>query len=525
MPYSALLGWLLLAAAPPVRTVEADVVLVGGTLYDGSGAAGRVGDLAIKGDRIVVVGTFRTAGKVRRVDVRGLAVAPGFIDLHTHSDYPLQRNGTRDSLSYLYQGVTTQVTGNCGFGPADVEAYFRALEKGGVGTNVAHLVPHNAVREKVMKNANRAPSADELKQMEALVERELHVGAWGFSTGLIYTPGSYAQTDELIALARVSGRSGGLYVSHIRGEGVGVLSAIDEALRIGRSAGVSVHISHLKASGRKAWGKSADIVALIARARKTGQEVSADQYPYLASSTSLAATLIPPRYREGTARDFQERLRDPDLGPAIRMAIAAALEARDGGASVRIAQYRGRPGWQGKDLATIAKEEKKPAVEIVLEIERNGGAGVVNFGMNEEDVRLIMKQPFVATASDGSSKIPDNSTVPHPRSYGTFPRKIGRYALQYKVITLEHALRSATGLPADILKLPQRGYLRAGCFADVVVFDPAGFHDKATYEKPHQYSEGVRYLFVNGKLAIKEGMATGALAGRVLRKNAVPRRK
>jgi N-acyl-D-amino-acid deacylase len=246
---------MLLAVAPPVVTVEADVVLVGGTLHDGTGAPGRVGDLAIKGDRIVAVGAFHTAGKVRQIDARGLVVAPGFIDLHTHSDYPLQNKATRGSLSYLYQGVTTQVTGNCGFGPADVEAYFRALEKGGVGTNVIHLVPHNAVREKVMKNANRAPAADELKRMEELVERGMKAGAWGFSTGLIYTPGSYARTDELIALARVASRSGGLYASHIRDEGVGVLSAIDEALRIGRSAGASVHISHLKASGRKAWGK------------------------------------------------------------------------------------------------------------------------------------------------------------------------------------------------------------------------------------------------------------------------------
>jgi N-acyl-D-aspartate/D-glutamate deacylase len=518
----SLLAYVLLAAPPPVAPldkVEADVVLQGGTIHDGTGAPGRVGDLAIKGDRIIALGAFRVAGKPRRIDARGLIVAPGFIDLHTHSDFPLQRKATRGSLSYLYQGVTTAVTGNCGFGPADVDAYFRALEKGGVGTNVIHLIPHNAVREKVMKNANRAPAADELKRMEELVEQGMKAGAWGLSTGLIYTPGSFARTDELIALARVSGRYGGLYASHIRDEGVGVLSALDEALRIGQSAEVGVHISHLKASGRRAWGKSVDIVAAIARARKSGQAVSADQYPYIASSTSLAATLIPPRFREGDARDFQARLRDPDVGPLIRKAIETGIKVRNNGASVRIAQYSTQKAWQGKDLATIAKAEKRPAVEIVLEIERHGGAAVVNFGMSEEDVRLIMKQPFVATASDGSSKVPDNSTVPHPRSYGTFPRKIGRYALEEKVITLEHALRSATGLPADILKLSHRGYLRAGWYADVVVFDPSGFRDKATYEKPHQYAEGVRYLFVNGKPVIDGGKATGVLAGRVLRRN------
>ncbi len=438
--------------------------------------------------------------------------------------FPFNGRRRAGSLSYLYQGVTTAVTGNCGFGPADVGGYFRALEKGGVGTNVIHLVPHNDVRKAVMKNANRAPGADELKRMEELVEHGMNAGAWGLSTGLIYTPGSYARTDELIALARTAGRHGGLYASHIRDEGVGVLTAINEALRIGKSAEVSVHLSHLKASGRRAWGKSADIVALIAKARKAGQVVSADQYPYIASSTSLAATLIPPRFREGDARDFQARLRDPDLGPRIRKAIESRIKARSDGASVRIAQYNARPAWQGKDLAAITKEEKRSAVEIVLEIQRNGGAAVVNFGMSEEDVRFIMKQPFVATASDGSSKVPDKSTFPHPRSYGTFPRKIGRYAIKEKIISLEHAVRSATGLPADILKLPERGYLRAGWFGDVVIFNPASFLDRATYDKPHQYAEGVRYLFVNGTLAIEEGKATGALAGKVLRKNASARR-
>jgi N-acyl-D-aspartate/D-glutamate deacylase len=472
--------------------------------------------VALRKDRIVAVGTFTVAGRPRILDARGLVVAPGFIDLHTHSDYPLQAARTRQNRAYLTQGVTTVVTGNCGFGPADVAGYFRALEKGKVGTNVIHLIPHNTVRRQVMKNANRAPTAAELKRMEALVEQAMTDGAWGISTGLIYNPGTYARTDELIALAKVAGRHGGFYASHIRTEGVAVLSAIDEALKIGKAAELPVHISHVKASGKPAWGKSPDIVALVERARKAGQLVTADQYPYTASSTSLGATVIPPRYREGEKADFEARLRDPDTGPAVRAAIAKQLADR-GADRLRIARYPPKPAWRGKDLATIARAGKYDLVDLVLQIERNGGAQIVNFGMSEEDVRVLMKRPWVATASDGASLVPAADTAPHPRSYGTFPRKIGRYALGDNIVSVQQAIRSASGLPADILRLPGRGYLKEGHFADVVVFDPKTFRDKATYDRPHQYSTGVRWLFVNGVAAIEDGKPTSALPGRVLR--------
>jgi N-acyl-D-aspartate/D-glutamate deacylase len=505
----------LLRAADP--GVAADFVLRGATLHDGSGAPGVVGDLAIRGDRIVAVGRFAVAGSPRTLDARGLVVAPGFIDLHTHSDYPLQEAATRANLCYLLQGVTTVVTGNCGSGPVDVAAYYKSLETGKVGSNVAHQVPHNAVRRAVMKNVNRAPTAAELRRMEQLVEQGMRDGAWGLSTGLIYNPGTYSRTDELIALARVAARHGGFYASHIRDEGAGVLVALEEALTIGREAGLPVHISHLKASGRKAWGMAADEVALITRARQAGQAVTADQYPYAASSTNLAATLIPARYREGERKDFLARLQDPEQGPAIRAAVEERLRACDGGRRIRIAHYAPRPAWQGKDLEAVALAEKKTPLEVVLEIERNGGAQIINFSMSEEDVRLIMKQPWVATASDGGSTVPAAGTVPHPRSYGCFARKVGRFAVEDKVVSLEHALRSASGLPADILRLPERGYLKPGYFADVVVFDPETFRDRATYDKPHQYATGVRYLFVNGQLAVSEGKFTGALAGKVLR--------
>jgi N-acyl-D-amino-acid deacylase len=514
---SSLYPLLMCVILPGEPAVEADVVLRGATLHDGSGAAGVVGDVAIRGERIVAVGHFAVAGQPRQLDAKGLIVAPGFIDLHTHSDYPLQRETTRANRCYLHQGVATVVTGNCGSGPVDTAKYFQILESGKIGTNVLHQVPHNDVRQRVMKNANRAPTADELRQMEALVDRAMRDGAWSLSTGLIYNPGTYAKTDELIALARVAARHGGFYASHIRDEGTGVLGAINEALTIGREAGLPVHISHLKASGRRAWGLAADEIALIDKARKSGQSVSADQYPYVASSTSLKATLIPTSFREGSEKEYVARLNDAEQLARLRPLLERGIQQHQGGQSIRIARYRPQPAWQGKDLAAVAGSEKKPVADIVLEIERHGGAQIVHFGMSEEDVRLFMRQPFVATASDGASMMPSADTVPHPRSYGCFPRKIGRYAIEDKIIPLEHAIRSASGLPADILHLPQRGYLKPGYFADVVVFDPQTFRDTATFDKPHQYATGVRYLFVNGQLAIDNGKFTDVLAGKVLR--------
>jgi N-acyl-D-aspartate/D-glutamate deacylase len=508
----------LLVADQPTA-VEADVLIRGVTIYDGSGKPGFRGDIALKGERIVGVGVVRTAGQPRIVDGTGLAAAPGFIDLHTHCDTgtpPLTDPVGRANLCYLRQGVTTVVTGNCGSGPADVGAYFKALETGRIGTNVIHQVPHNAVRQKVMGNANRAPTADELHRLESVVEQGMRDGAWGLSTGLYYTPGAYANLAELIALARVAARHGGHYASHMRDEGNGLLASIDETLTIGREAGLPVHISHLKAFGPRNWGKAPDAISLITAARGRGQVVTADQYPYTASSTSLAAELIPPRFREGTGKDFVARLEDPVQGARLREAVAGRIRELKAGASTRIARYAQNPAWQGKTLDDLAHADNKDVLDLVLEIERRGGAQIVNFSMSEEDVRLIMRQPFVATASDGSSQVPGN-TVPHPRSYGCFARKIGRYAIEQQVIPVEVAVRSASGLPAEILRLADRGLLKAGYYADLVVFDPATYRDQATFDRPHQYAAGVRHLYVNGVPAIEDGRYTRALAGRVLR--------
>jgi N-acyl-D-amino-acid deacylase len=414
------------------------------------------------------------------------------------------------------QGVTTVVTGNCGAGPVDVAEYLKRMEKLGIGSNVIHQVPHNALRAKVMGNANRLPTDRELQMMEDLVDRGMRDGAWGLSTGLIYNPGTYAKTDELIALAKVAGRHGGFYASHIRNESTEVLAALEEILLIAHKAGLRVHISHIKVSGRRAWGKAPEMVALIRRQRSKGVKVTADQYPYVASSTSLTATVIPAKYREGSAKDMLARLDDAELGPRMRKAIESQIDGRQGGRSIRIAGFAARPAWQGLSLDAVAAKENRSMLDIVLEIERQGGASVVLFSMNEEEVRLFMKENWVATASDGAAQVPAG-TVPHPRSYGCFPRKIGRYAIEDKIVTLSHALRSASGLPADILGLPERGYLKPGFFADIVVFDPKIFRDRATFDRPHQYATGVVHLFVNGKLAIEDGRFTGILAGNVLR--------
>ena len=510
---------VLLASSVPGQGLEADYLIRGATLHDGSGKPGIVGDLAIKGDRIVAIGSFKVSGRPKVIDGAGLIVAPGFIDLHTHCDTgspAISEPAGRANLCYVMQGVTTVVTGNCGSGPLDTAAYFKTLENGKIGTNVIHQVPHNSVRQKVMGNANRLPTADELRQMEFLVEQGMKEGAFGLSTGLYYNPGTYARTDELIALSKAAAKHGGFYASHIRDEGGGVLTSINEVITIAREAKIPAHISHLKAFGPKTWGKAGEEISLIADARRQGLVVTADQYPYRASSTSIGAELVPPKFREGTHAQYLARMKDPEEGARLRAAVDQRITDLKAGPSTRIARYAPRPAWQGMTLERIAQQENKSVLDIVMDIELNGGAQIVNFSMSEEDVRLIMKQPFVATASDGSSQVP-GPTVPHPRSYGTFPRKIGRFALEDGVISLEHAIRSASGLPADILRLPERGYLKPGYFADVVVFDPSSFRDQATFEKPHQYATGVRYLLINGELAMEYGKITNALAGKVIR--------
>jgi N-acyl-D-amino-acid deacylase len=505
----------LACSALAAEPITADLVIRGGTIYDGSGGEPLVGDVAIVKDKIVALGTFEVAGSPRIVDAAGLVVAPGFIDLHSHSDTPITQPATRQNANFLMQGCTSVVTGNCGAGPVDVAAYYGKIDAEGAGTNVLHLIPHGSLRRQVMEEANRPPSPRELAQMHALIDQGMQAGAWGMATGLIYTPGSYSNTDELVALAESVARHEGIYASHIRNEGARLLESLDEILAIGQRAKLPVHVSHIKVSGKANWGLAPDAIEKLRAARAGGRVVTADQYPYPASSTSLAAMVIPDTLR--SAAKLKEALADSKTAPRVREQIESNLGGRDGGDSLVVANFAPERSWQGKSIAAIAKETSRTPLEVVLDIMYRGGAQMVSFGMNEDEVRLFMREPFVATASDGSAQSLDSPAQPHPRSFGTFPRKIGYYAIEGQVLPLSQAIRSASGLPADILRLPERGYLRAGYFADIVVFDPQTFRDKATFVKPLQWASGVKLLLVNGQVAVEGERPTGKLAGRALR--------
>ncbi|OAI52365.1 N-acyl-D-amino acid deacylase [Planctomyces sp. SCGC AG-212-M04] len=516
-----------------------DVLLKNALIVDGSGQPGAVGDVAIDGNRIVAVGEFDAGTPLKTIDCKGLVVCPGFIDLHNHSDTQIVSPRTRANMNFVLQGCTTVVTGNCGSGPVDAGKFLEKVDASGAGTNVAHLLPQGSVRNDVIGNNRRKASAEELEKMRSLADKAMRDGVWGMSTGLIYVPSSYADTAEIASIAEVVGRHGGVYASHIRGEGLELLKAIEEVLEIGRIGKLPTHVSHFKCSGKDAWGLARQAIALIEKARENGVVITADQYPYVASSTSLEATVIPTYAREGTTKDLLKRWDDPKIGPTLIAEIQDSLNKKDDGRLVRIARYSAKPAWIGKNLYEIGQMEGKTPLQITRIITENGGAGIVNFSMSEEEVRAIMQRPWVATASDGRADLP-SIDKPHPRLYGTFPRKIGYYAIRERVVPLEQAIRSSSGLPADIFgfsnpdayrqgprseernrapnagELP-RGYLKVGMAADVVVFDPKKFIDTATFDEPDQYAIGIKHMWVNGVLTVRDSQPTGALGGVALR--------
>lgn len=504
-----------------------DVIVRNGTVLDGTGAAGVRADVAIVGTRIVRVSStpLNPADAARVIDASGLIVAPGFIDLHTHLEPLLQLPGAE---SEVRQGVTLSLGGPDGGGPWPFGAYLDSADRAGLGINVAYLTGHNTIREEVMGTENRAPTAAELARMRAMVAQAMNEGAFGLSTGLRYVPGYYSTVDEVVALSEEAAKRNGIYTSHLREEGVGLLDGVAEALEIGRRAKIPVVLTHHKAIGRQGWGKSVITLAMVDSARKAGTDVMIDQYPYTASFTGLDV-LVPPWALAGGTEQLSKRLASPVLKDSITRGIIDLVLNDRGGGDLRRVQFA-IVAWdkslQGRTLADWAaqrglKPTPENAVGLILEGVLKGGAGMVYHVIDEADVRRIMAHPQTMIASDGRlTKLGDG--VPHPRNYGTFPRVLGRYVRDEHVLTLEQAVHKMTGMPAARLNLRDRGCIRAGCAADLTLFDAAKVSDVGTFTDPHHYPEGIPWVLVNGEPVIANGVFTAARPGRVIRRPARP---
>lgn len=511
---------IVASASTPAQTEQLDYLLVGGRVVDGTGSAPRRADLGIRGDRIAFIGNAaaRHIRAKQTFSAKGLIVCPGFIDPHTHADGYLNDPVRRNNLNYIMQGVTTVVVGNDGGGPIDVAAALDKYQRQGVGTNVAVLTGFGTIRRAVMGMVDLDPTPAQLDQMRADVRKAMEGGAFGFSTGLFYAPQSFSKTPEVIELSKVAAQYGGFYDTHMRDEdsySIGLLGAIDETLEIGREAHIPVHISHIKALGPEVWGKSVAAIAKINRARAAGQNVTAAQYPYNGSGTSLPASLLPPWAHEGTQQQVSERLNDPAQREKLLAAITENIKRRGGQNTLLFTDTR-VPDLYTKTLAQVADARKMPAPETALAILQQcsrdktwNALGVISFNMSEQDINNFMRQRWVMTDSDGSPG--------HPRLYGTFPRKLRLDVYQKKLITLPFMVHVSTELPAEMLGLNDRGVLRESNLADVIAFDPATVADKATYEHPEVLSVGMQYVFINGTLAVDGGKYTGVLAGRALR--------
>jgi len=526
-----------------------DILIRNGLVVDGTGNPWFRADVGIDGGRIAKVGRLGSAGAETVLDAGGLLVAPGFIDMHSHSDLALTVNPRAESK--IRQGVTTEVIGNCGFsaapagrdyaeylrkyvgpllGVVDIDLewetfgeYLNRLE-GRTAVNVAPLVGHGAVRINTMGFEDRPPTADEMAEMKAFVARAMDEGAQGLSSGLIYPPGCYADTQELIELCRVVAGHGGIYASHIRGEGATLLKALGEAIEIGERAGLPVEVSHHKATGRENWGRVERTLEMMAEARSRGVDITCDQYPYVAGSTGLGS-LLPAWAHEGGRERLLERIRDPKTREDIKRAMRGGSFGVDspGWDSILISTCPRNRDLEGKNLAEIAGARRADPYETVFDIllEGEGAASMIVFSMCEEDVRRVMRSPLTMVGTDGTAAAPYGPLglgKPHPRWYGTFPRILGRYVREEGVLSLEEAVRKMTSLPAQKLGLHDRGLIREGMHADITVFDPTEVSDRATFAQPHQYPQGIEYVFVNGRVVVERGEHTGALPGRVLRR-------
>lgn len=505
-------------------TLSYDLVLRGGQVLDGSGSPPQVADVAVLGGRIAAVGSLGEVRAERELDVTGLYVAPGFIDSHSHAGPGLATPELSHAEPLLAQGIATILANPDGGGPVDLAEQKRALEADGLGVNVALMAPHGSVRREVMGVAGREASAEELDRMRALVRQGMEEGAWGLSSGTFYVPGSYADNAELVELARVAAEYGGVYSSHIRDESdytIGVEAAVEEVIEVSRGSGITAVVTHVKALGPPVWGASVAIVERIEAARAAGLPVYADQYPYLASATGLSAALLPRWSQAGGGDAFEERLADPPTAARIRAAMVENLARRGGADRIQFRSFREDPSIEGRRLSEVAAERGGDPVDVALDLIREGGPSIVSFNMHEDDVLRLMTQDWTMTSSDGG--LPSFGVgVPHPRSYGAFARKIGKFVFEDRAMSLEAAVRSMTGLPADVFGMEDRGRIAEGMAADIVVFSEY-FKDNATFTEPHQLSSGVVHLFVGGEAAVLNSSFTGARAGAVLARGDVRR--
>ena len=501
--------------APQTVRDPVDLVLVGGTVYDGTLAEPQIADIVVTGGVITYVGERADALFIpkRRIDVAGLVVAPGFIDPHTHAEEDLASDDPMDraNLPWAFQGVTTVVVGNDGFGTPNIAEMAADSRKRGIGTNVAYLAGFGPIREAVLGTGNRAPDEGQLAAMRDLTRRAMCEGAWGLSAGLYYVPQNYAGTEEMVEMAKIAGGLGGYYDTHMRDEStynITVTGAVSETLEIGRKAAIPVHISHIKALGPDVWGQSAPMIALIEEARRSGQRVTADQYPWSASGTRISNALVPRWALEGGLDALRVRLADPVEGKRVRDGMAEGL-ARRGGAEKLLVTGRlgGADVPVGQSLAQIADAMQRPAIEAAIAILMQGDAQVASFNMSEEDIAAFAYRDWVVTGSDGSSG--------HPRKFASFP-KAYRDLVAGGEMTLARFIRRSSAQTAEIVGLKDRGYLKPGFAADIVVFNPANYAPRASYQEPQELSAGVEYLIVNGEALISEGNHTGILPGQPL---------
>jgi N-acyl-D-amino-acid deacylase len=499
---------------------QADVIIKNGRIIDGTGNPWFYGDVAISNGKINYVGKSKNISAQKIIDAKGLVVTPGFIDVHTHIEGDEVRTPTANN--FILDGVTSVVTGNCGGSRVDLQKYFTFLDSLKLSINVASLIGHNDVRRQIMGNANRPPTQTELQQMAALVTEAMKDGAVGLSTGLIYIPGTYSNTAEIVELAKAAAQYNGIYASHMRDEADSVVQAINEAITVGLQANIPVEISHFKVSGQQNWGRSKQTLQMVMDARKKGLDVTIDQYPYTASSTSLS-TLIPDEILADGNDSIKARLQRPEVRNYVINSMIKKLKNRKlkHFSYAVVASHRADSTYNGKSIEEInimkgKKHKAKYEAETVIELMLNGGAGMIFHGMSENDIKQIMQYPYNMFASDASIR-EYKQGVPHPRGYGTNARVLGKYVREEKIISLEEAIRRMTSLPAQKFQLKDRGLLKEGMAADVVIFDEKEVEDMATFDNPHQYSKGFSYVLVNGKIVVENGAHNGVRSGIVLR--------